>query len=87
MVNLCFMALEDKKKVTSTSYSSCDDCNYNDDDDESFIMSKLMLKCTSLLSKKKLYKHELSNLSKKFKKLNFSKLIESNAKLANDLKS
>ena len=48
-----------------------------------------MLKCKSLLSKKKLYKHELSNLSKEFESLKnkFSKLVESNEKLANDLKS
>ena len=46
MANLYFMALEDEKEVTSTSNSSCDDY---DDDGESFIMSRLMLKCKSLL--------------------------------------
>ena len=69
MANLCFMALEDKNKVPSISKSSCDDyCEY-DDDDESSIVSKLMLKCKSLLSKMKLYKHKLSNLSKEFETL------------------
>ena len=82
-----------KKKVTSTSNFSCDDYNdYNDcddDDDESSIMSKLILKCKSLLSKKKHYKHELSNLSKEFESLknDFSKLVKSNKELANELKS
>ena len=84
VANLFFMTLEDKSEVTSTSHSSCDDC-----DDESSIVSKLMLKCKSLLSKKKLYKHGLCNLSKEFESLknDFSKLIESNNKLPNDLKS
>ena len=65
------MALEDNNEVPSTSYSSCDDCNDNNsaDDDESSIVSKIMLKCKSPLSKKKLYKHELLNLSKEFKNL------------------
>ena len=86
MANLCFIALEDKNEVTYTSQSSCDDY---DDDNERFIVSKLMFKCKSLLSKKMLYKHELSNLSKEFESLknDFFKIIESNAKLANDLKS
>ena len=62
------MALEDKNEVLSTSHSSCDD--YSDDDDnESSIVSKLMLKYKSLLSKKKFYKYELSNLSKEFENL------------------
>ena len=61
------MALEDKNKATFASHSSCDDCDDDDDDDDEIsIMSKLMLKCKNLLSKKKLYKHELSNLSKEF---------------------
>lgn len=65
------MALEDKNEVPSTSNSSCDDCeyDYDDDDDESSIISKLLLKCKSLLSKKKHYKHELTSLSKEFENL------------------
>ena len=63
------MTLEDDNDVPSTSYSSfdddCDDyCNDDNDDDESSIVSKLMLKCKSLLSKKKHYKHELISLNK-----------------------
>ena len=53
MANLCFMALEDKNKVTSSSYSSCND--YDNDYDKSSIVRKLMLKCKSLLYKKKLF--------------------------------
>ena len=96
MANPYFMALKDKNEVTSTSHSSCDDCDDDDDDnddddddDGSSIVSKLMLKCKSLLSKKKLYKHELSNLSKEFESLknDFSKLIKYNEKLVKDLKS
>ena len=56
VVNLCFMALEDNNEVPSTSHFSCDDCDDydddDDDDDESSIVSKLILKCKSLLSKK-----------------------------------
>ena len=49
------MALEDENKVLSISNSSCDDyCEYDDDDDdETSIVSKLMHKYTSLLSRKK----------------------------------
>ena len=69
--NLCFMALEDNIEVLSTSNSSfnddfndnCHDIN-NDDNDESSIVRILMLKCKSLLSKKKHYKHELTSLTK-----------------------
>ena len=52
-------------------------------------MSKLLLKCKSLLSKKKHYKHELTNLTKKFENLKneFSSLVKSNDKLVNDLKN
>ena len=59
------MALEDKNEVTYTSRSSCDDCDDDNDDDESSIVSKLLLKYKSLLSKKKYYKHELNSLTKK----------------------
>ena len=54
------MALEDKNEVTSTFHSSSDGCDDEDiyDDDESSIVSKLIFKCKTLLSKKKLYKHE-----------------------------
>ena len=47
-----------------------------------------MLKCKILLSRKKHYKHELTSLTKEFSdlKIKFSKLVESNDKLANDLK-
>ena len=48
-----------------------------------------MLKSKSLLSKKKHYKHELTNLTKKFDsvKNNFAMLVKSNEKLVSDLKS
>ena len=47
-----------------------------------------MLKCKSLLSKKKHYKHELISLTKEFKilKNEFYSLIKSNDKLVSDLK-
>ena len=86
------MALENDNEVPFTSYSSfdddCDDYCNNDDDDESTIMSKLILKYKSLLSKKKHYKHELISLTKEFEilKNKFSSLTISNAKLVNDLK-
>ena len=60
--NLCFMVLEDNYKVPLLSNSSCDnfcDYDYDDDeqlDDESSIMSKIVLKCKNLLLKKKFYK-------------------------------
>ena len=68
------MALEDDIEVPSTSNSSFNDdfddyCHDDDDDDETSIMSKLMIKCKSLLSKKNHYKHELTTLSKEFEKL------------------
>ena len=52
-------------------------------------MSKLLLKCKSLISKKKHYKHELNSLTKEFKnfKNEFSNLITSNDNLATDLKT
>ena len=64
VANLCFMVLEDENKVPFISNSSCDDyCEYDDvdnnddddDDNESSIVSKLMHKYTSLLSRKKIY--------------------------------
>ena len=58
------MALKSDNEVPSTFNSSCDD--YCDDDDESSIVSKLLLKCKILLSKKKHYKHELTSLTKEF---------------------
>ena len=70
------MALESDNEVPSTSNSSCDDyCD--DDDDKSSIVSKLMLKCKSLLSKKRRYKHELTSLTKELKifKMNFLILL------------
>ena len=87
MANLCFMALESDNEVPSTSNSFCSDyCD--DDDDENSIVSKLLLKCKSLLSKKKHYKHKLTSLTKEFKKLKneFSNLVKSNGKPTNDLK-
>ena len=93
VANLCFMALKNDIEVPSTSNSSfdndCDDyCDDDDDDDESSIVSKLLLICKSLLSKKKHYKHELTNLTKEFKHLKnkFSSLVKSNDKLVCDLK-
>ena len=83
------MALESDNEVPSNSNSSCDDYYDNDDDDESSIMSKLLLKYKSFLSKKKFYKHELFSLTKAFESLknDFSKLVKLNKKLASDLKS
>ena len=81
------MALERDNEVPSTSNSSCDDyCD--DDDDETSIVSKLIFKCKSLLSKNNHYRHELTSLSKEFEnlKIEFSNLTISNAKLVNDLK-
>ena len=61
VANLCFMALEDDIEVPSSSNSSFyefnDDCHDNnnnddDDDDETSMVSKLISKCKSLLSKK-----------------------------------
>lgn len=94
VANLCFMALEDNIEVPSTSNSSFND-NFNDyyhdnddNDDEASIVSKLMLKCKSLLSKKNHYKHELTSLTKEFENLKneSSSLSISNTKLVNDLK-
>ena len=61
------MALERDNGVPSISNSSCDNYDDDNDDDKSSIVSKLMLKCKSLLAKKKHYKHELTSLTKKFK--------------------
>ena len=79
------MALEDDNEVPYTSYSSFND----DDDDERSIVRKFMLKCKSLLSKKKHYKHELTSLTKEFEnlKIEFSSLVKSNDKLVSDLKN
>ena len=83
------MALESDNEVPSTSNSSYDDYCDDDDYDESSIVSKLMLKCKSLIFKKKHYKHELTSLTKEFKnfKNEISNLVKSNAKLASDLKN
>ena len=85
------MALESDNEVPSNFNSSCDDyCDNDDDDDDgSSIMRKLLLKCKSLLSKKKHYKHELNILTKEFEKLKneFSSLVKSNEKLVHDLKN
>ena len=72
------MALKNENEVPSNSNSYCDDyCEYDDDDDddESSIMSKLLLKCKSLLFKKKHYKCELTSLTKQFKILKMNFLI------------
>ena len=75
VANLCFMALEDDIEVPSSSNSSFNDdfndyChNIDDDDDDTSIVSKLMSKCKSLLSKKNHYKHELASLAKKIENL------------------
>ena len=68
---------------------NCHDIDDDDDDDETSIVSKLISKCKSLLSKKNHYKHELTSLTKKFENLKnkFSSLTLSNAKLVNDLKN
>ena len=94
VANLCFLALEDDIEVPSTSIYSFNDDDYchdidDDDDDETYIVSKLMFKCKSLLSKKKHYKHELTSLTKEFENLKneFSSLTLLNAKLVNDLKN
>ena len=64
------MALEDENKVPSISNSFYDDyCECDDDDDENFIASKLMHKYTSLLSRKKFYKHKFTSLTKEFEDL------------------
>ena len=95
VANLCFMPFEDDIEVPSSSNSSfnfdndyCHDID-NDDDDEIFLVSKLMSKCKSLLSKKNHYKHELTSLTKEFENLKneFSSLIVSNSKLADELKN
>ena len=67
---------------------NCHDIDDDDDNDETSIVSKLMSKCKSLLSKKNHYKHELTSLTKEFDNLKnwFSSLTLSNAKLVNNLK-
>ena len=87
------MALEDGIEVPSTSNSSFNDdfndyCHDDNDDDETSIVRKLMLKYKSLLSKKNHYKHELTSLTKKFENLKneYSSLVKSNDKLVNNLK-
>ena len=92
------MAFEDYIEVPSTSNSSfnddlndyCHDIDDDDDDDDkTFLVSKLMFKCKSFLSKKNHYKHELTSLSKEFENLKneFSNLSILNSKLVNDLKN
>ena len=91
------MALEDNIEVPSSSNSSfnndfndnCYDIDDDDDDDETSIVSKLMFKCKSLISKKNHYKHELTRLTKEFENLKneFSSLTLLNAKLVNELKN
>ena len=86
VANLCFMALEDDIEVPSSSNSSFNFNNdYCHDDDETSLVSKLMSKCKSLLSKKNHYKHKLTSLTKDFKilKIEFCKLSKSNDKLVN----
>ena len=83
------MALESDNKVPSTSNSSCDDyCEYDGDNDESSITSKLMHKYSSLLSRKKFYKYKFTSLIKEFEdlKIEFSNLVQSNNKIVSDLK-
>ena len=86
MANFCFMALEDENEVPFISNFSCDD--YCDNNDESSIVSKLLLKYKSLLYNKKHYKHELVSLTKEFDsvKNNFTIVVKSNKKLVSDLK-
>ena len=95
VANLCFMALEDDIEVPSSSNSSfnfdndyCHDDDNDDDDDETSLVSKLMSKCKSLLSRKNHYKHELTSLTKEFENLKneFSSLTLSKFKHVNDLK-
>ena len=85
------MAFEDDIEVPSSSNSffNFDNDYCQDDDDETSLVSKLMSKYKSLLSKKNHYKHELTSLTKEFENLKneFSSLTLSNAKLANDLKN
>ena len=84
------MALKSDNEVPSTFNSSCDDyCGNGDDDNEGSIVCKLLLKCRSLLFKKKHYKHELTSLTKEFENLKneFSSLVKSNDKLVCDLKN
>ena len=70
------MAFEDEIEVPSSSNSSFNfdndychddyDDNDDDDDDETYLVSKLMSKCKSLLSTKNHYKNELTTLTKEF---------------------
>ena len=100
VANLCFMAFEDDIEVPSSSNSSFyefnDDChdNINDDDDEyndddTSIVSNLMSKCKSLLSRKNHYKDKLISLTKELEslKIEFSSLTVSHDKLVNDMKN
>ena len=65
---------------------NCDDDGNNDDNS---IVSKLMIKCKNLLSKKKLYKLDISKMFKEFENLKnkFLKVTLSNEKLTKDLKA
>ena len=60
-----------------------------DDNDESSIVRKLLLKFKSLLFKKKHYKYELTSLTKEFdsEKNDFAILVKSKEKLVSDLES
>ena len=99
VANFCFMALEDDNEVPSTSNSSFyefdDDYhdNMNDDDDEYYdddisMVSNLMSKCKSLLSRKNHCKDKLISLTKELETLKHehSNFIVSHDKLVNDSK-
>lgn len=62
---------------------------YELNDDESFLVRKLVLKCQNLLSKKKVYKQKFLKLSKSFEELNleFSNVNSLNEQLTPDLKA
>ena len=84
-VNLCFMAFEDDNEVPSSSNSSFyefnDDChdNINDNgddyDDDTSMVSNLMSKCKSLLSRKNHYKDKLTSLTKELENLKMNILV------------
>ena len=94
VANLCFMAFEDDIKAPFSSISSFYEFNddfhdNNNDDDGTYMVSNLMSKYKSLLSKKNHYKHKLTSLTKEFENLKnkFSSLTVSHVILANDLKN
>lgn len=82
------MALEEKFEVPLLSNSYDNLCNNEYDDDESFLVRKLVLKCQKLLYKKKFYKQNFLKLSKSFEdlKLKFLKVYSSSENLTLDLK-